>query len=98
TFTCCSFTHALRMPRTVLFARLRHCWMASSKLVDDVALISLTLAMVISLSSDCCGDQATLVADCKLVVRRPYGPRVQNQNCCVCKRQQQLTRRSFESP
>jgi hypothetical protein len=36
--------HALRTFRSVFDARDSPCWMASSKLFDDVAVISVTLA------------------------------------------------------
>src|SRR4029079_11221708 len=49
--TCCSLTHAPRIPRSVLLARARPSWMASSKLFCDVALISDTLATDMTPSS-----------------------------------------------
>src|SRR5918994_2259809 len=49
--TRCSLIHALRTLRSVLVARATPCWMASSKLFDDVELISVTRATAIGLSS-----------------------------------------------
>src|SRR5688572_12658502 len=49
--TCCSLTHAPRTLRSVFAARVMPCWIASSKLFDDVALISDTLATDIPLSA-----------------------------------------------
>src|ERR1700704_5297585 len=42
--TCCSLIHAPRILRSVLEALVRPCCTASSKLFEDVALISDTLA------------------------------------------------------
>src|SRR5688572_19101342 len=42
--TCCSLTHAPRTFRSVFADLARPCWIASSKLFVDVALISDTLA------------------------------------------------------
>src|SRR4029079_11677055 len=42
--TCCSLIHAPRTFRSVLADRVSPCWIASSKLFADVALISVTLA------------------------------------------------------
>src|SRR5215216_2936615 len=42
--TCCSLIQAPRTLRSVLAARASPCWIASSKLFDEVALISETLA------------------------------------------------------
>src|SRR4051812_6828321 len=42
--TCCSLIHAPRTLRSVFAARVRPCWIASSKLLVDVALSSDTLA------------------------------------------------------
>src|SRR5688500_13478988 len=50
TRTCCSLIQALRTLRSVLFARASPCWMASSKLFFEVALISDTLAIDIHAS------------------------------------------------
>src|SRR3954469_13104900 len=50
TRTSCSFTHALRTFRSVAVALWMPCWIASSKLFSDVALISVILATDTSLS------------------------------------------------
>src|SRR5689334_25422231 len=42
--TCCSLIHAPRTFRSVLADRVSPCWIASSKLFADVALISVTFA------------------------------------------------------
>src|SRR5205085_3050298 len=50
TRTSCSFIHALRTFRSVAVALWMPCWIASSKLFSDVALISVILATDTSLS------------------------------------------------
>src|SRR5947209_13556582 len=50
TRTSCSFIHALRTFRSVAVALWMPCWIASSKLFSDVALISVILAADTSLS------------------------------------------------
>src|SRR5687767_4941306 len=48
--TCCSLIQAPRTFRSVFEARVRPCWIASSKLLGDVALSSETFATDIASS------------------------------------------------